>query len=387
MTLAWNQASKLWCTLATSCLGKLLCGCGEMSPAGEGLDEVNNEVIYDTDSRVEYYDAERVAQELTRRSVVVLAARASVEDLMSGNELDWSNAPSVAQTHGLCGSERFALQPSIAFCTGVLVDLDVILTAGHCTRVLAVDDVAVLFDYYYDGETIALSRSSIAWATEILSEGLNERHDFAWVRISPEIDDTRRVVPIARRTARGGESLLNIGASYGAPLKIDSSAVVVQAREAGEDFFVADTDTAHGASGGGVFSQTGELLGVLASGADDFVASDAGCVLASTLNGEDAEEEYTHAFSALGKLCETGTYEGPLCPAGDDSDYVELHLSKRQTACSMDAANSSNVNSLATTLLILLAMSVGARRGSIRGSIWGVSWRLSHCTQAFRTES
>ena len=48
---------------------------------------------------------------------------------------------------GLCPDENFAKLPALATCSGVLIDSDKILTAGHCIREGQEDDFLVVFDY------------------------------------------------------------------------------------------------------------------------------------------------------------------------------------------------------------------------------------------------
>src|SRR6266850_2085585 len=81
-------------------------------------------------------------------------------------------APSWGDAKGLCPGERFSVQPAAAFCSGVLVDWDLVLTAGHCARVYALGDFVVAFDYFYQapGE---LALVDLREPVELVAEALD----------------------------------------------------------------------------------------------------------------------------------------------------------------------------------------------------------------------
>ena len=72
--------------------------------------------------------------EVTRQAITSSSAA-----LVYSNHVSWSgangvslNAESAALALGLCSDEPFANEPCAAFCSAVLIDDDLVLTAGHC---------------------------------------------------------------------------------------------------------------------------------------------------------------------------------------------------------------------------------------------------------------
>jgi hypothetical protein len=230
-------------------------------------------------------------------------------------------APSLAEAAALCPGERFADQPTAAFCSGVLVDWDLVLTAGHCVRQFALDDFAVVFDYFQSdpGQTAAASdvRKAVEIVDEALdSEGAEPRLDYAWLRLDRAVQPPRRPAAIhaTRPPLRLGDPVVSIGTGLGLPIKVDSGGVVRDARDEVGDYFVADTDTAGGSSGGGAFDEQLALEGIMVRGRADFATTDAGCM--ATIYepaGVDAGEQFTYAHRAVEGLCARDEAASTIC--------------------------------------------------------------------------
>ncbi len=115
--------------LALGLVPAAACASAAADPAAD-LRSSRNPVVYGEDDRTEpfaYHDAEWAAA----------AAQFSVA-LIEEDAVDLSDpgrarlsAATLAE-RGLCGDERFAAQPTAAFCSGTLIAPDLVLTAGHC---------------------------------------------------------------------------------------------------------------------------------------------------------------------------------------------------------------------------------------------------------------
>lgn len=173
-------------------------------------------------------------------------------------------------------------------------------------------------DYLYTSENaLGMTRASSYAPVAILGERMDAatntpRHEYAWLRIDRAAAGRE---PVALRTTPPllHEPLAVVSTTEGAPLKVDAAVRVVDARPSFGDFFVADSDTFHGSSGGGAFDENGALLGVLARGAADYEASgERDCAAPNRLASGDAAEEFSWIGPALQALCAT-----PLddCPA------------------------------------------------------------------------
>ena len=103
-------------------------------------------------------------------------------------------------------------------------------------------------------------------------------------------------------------------ARAGGFLKLDSGGRIRDARRDVGDYFVADTDTFGGGSGGGAFDAQMNLFGILARGGTDFVAADAGCnAVVQQPDGSAADEQFTYAHRAVEGLCAKDPAASSLC--------------------------------------------------------------------------
>lgn len=273
-------------------------------------------IVYDADDRKEVFE---VAPDLRRRieeSVVVLLPNTA---LTAEGELA-SDVQSIGELANLCADEPFAQQPSAAFCSGVLIDWDLVLTASHCMRLLALDEISVVFGYGYtsSGTLPSLGAENVRGLAEIVVEELRHEtsdlsaEDFAIVRLSSAAPHGRKPAPIRRRTPRAGDTLFAVGASFGLPLKADVSATI---KRIGDKVFAAAADVSQGASGGPTFDAELALVGILATGGRD-LEDDAGCNRSREVSAADAQEVYTLASVAAASLClREEAADTPLCRA------------------------------------------------------------------------
>jgi hypothetical protein len=358
----------------------LLVGCSNGLEQSQRLTEP---IVYDEDDRGEYYAADAPVRALFEQSSVVLIRNDYLGD--AGASIA-SAAPAWGVRDEICPEEAFAGQPAAAFCSGVLVDWDLVLTAGHCARFLDVADFSVVFDYYYaepfdiaDGELGVRSRS-IATPVAIVAEALDPpgaapRLDYAWYRLARPVDGRYRPVPIHARppSLEVGAPILTIGAPHGVPLKFDATGRVEDPR-AGDDFFVARTDTSAGWSGGGAYDESGALVGIVARGGEDLVSTVEGCNVVNRVSpGQPAAEQFTYAHRALVALCGVEPAR-PLCDDGRESPRhagprPRIESTSAEGGCSMaGSVPSSRPSSALAWLLVAAGLSRIAQRDPRRRS-------------------
>jgi hypothetical protein len=242
---------------------------------------------------------------------VALVPSVLVRALTSGNLgalSTWS------ENHGLCEGEPFGDQPTAAFCSGVLVDWDLVLTSGHCVNVFGLSQIRAVFGFYFQepGELAVTARdvyrvADVLVARDDRNQGEEERLDYAWLRLAEPVRSPR--VPASlrarARSVEVGDGIVAINAGGGAPFKHDGGARVRQLRAEANDYFVADTDTSEGSSGGPAFDEELRLVGTLARGAPDYVATEEGCLRTdSESDPELAREQFTFASRSVEGLCE-----------------------------------------------------------------------------------
>lgn len=293
-------------------------------------------VIYGEDNRIDAYEVSDPSLLQDMLSVVALFDTRNISANADGTstlECDFFGA-----TRKLCQQEPFRNQPAGAFGSGVLVDSDIVATAGHCVNESNLARVAFAFGFRMNGDSSArllLPQEDLYRGSELIARVMSaDGADYALVRL----DRAAAGHPIAklRRTGRISDSqtVHVIGHPCGLPTKVASSAVVRD--NSRDEFFVANLDTFGGNSGSPVFnSDTHEVEGLLVRGEVDFVAS-GDCMVSlvcptTGCRGEDCtrvSQFLAHLSTANGEVTSTNACEvlnsGSECAAaaGDPVVYV-----------------------------------------------------------------
>ena len=222
-----------------------------------------------------------------------------------------------------CAGTPFLDQPTAARCGAVLIDDDLVLTAGHCLDDVArCSDYAYVFDYLYasPGEIGPLLRNGVyacrrVAARETSAPDADELVDFAVLQLDRPASAARPPAAVGALAAlSSGDALSVVGFPNGLPAKIDSGAVVVEPRPATLDFFSVTSDTFSGSSGSGVYDVSHTVVGLLARGGADLV--DQGACRALRRLNEDPNspgEQATYAARAIEALCKAGWPSERLC--------------------------------------------------------------------------
>lgn len=325
-------------------------------------------IIYGRDDRQELYQvATQQVRELVEQSVVALVPANMI--VHEGTEVRLE-APLRSQLDMVC-DEPFTEQPAAAICTGVLVDWDLILTAGHCAHALPLEELVAVFGYYYSSASqLALSASGVFPLADVVADRVERvdgvaTRDYAFLRLARAVSSPYRPAPI-RVSALGtelGAPLTYSGASEGAPIKVDLGAVVHDSRRDFGDYFVADTDSARGGSGGGAFDQELALLGVLFRGGVDRVVG-RGCLMTNRVSSDQAEERFGYASDALADLCDRVPNASSLCRP-DCGDPCAAMPPAGQTGCALRATRAPG-GALAVLMLLVTLLGrcfIRPRRG------------------------
>jgi Trypsin len=130
-------------------------------------------IVYGRDDRKELFEVEDATlRSRVERSVVAITTRDQVD--VSDDAITLLT-PSWQEQAMLCEGEPFAAQPAAAFCSGVLIDWDLVLTAGHCLRAFALADLVVLFGYSYSAPgRLSLRPEDAVEVSEIVAEACSK---------------------------------------------------------------------------------------------------------------------------------------------------------------------------------------------------------------------
>jgi hypothetical protein len=347
-------------------LGSLACGAEDPALAAAELGRERQAFVNGADDRREYFELDEAAERAAlEQSAVALMARSAATAVLDGR-LDL--VPTWAGVNRLCADEPFADQPSAAFCSGVLVDWDLVLTSGHCIDIVRLDQLRVAFGYYYGaaGE-LAMVEDDVYAVERVITtrrdpEAPNdeaERLDYAWIQLAEPVRAPHRPAPVytSPRAVSEGDPVISIGAGGGVPLKWDDGGSVQYSRPGFDDYFIANTDTSQGSSGGGVFNRDLAVVGSLARGAADFSFSSDGCFVTNVESDPaQALEQFTYVHRALEGLCATGS-DSVLCDSecGEpcDAGALEPRASGERDGgggCALSAGLTSNARASGRSL-------------------------------------
>jgi S1-C subfamily serine protease len=272
-------------------------------------------VVYDEDDRIPPSMLPTVTREAVEDLTFALVPDEFVETSSEGRRL---RGPTAGEVFGLCESEPFAGLEAAAVCTGILVDDDILATAGHCIENESTCRKLVFLRRYVED---AVSRDLLDDNDVFRCEALLFREragstgvDLALVRF----DRAATHGTLLRSTAHVGETVVACGANFGTRVTCDPRAQVVGSSGS---VVTLVADMAIGASGGPVLDHKGRLLGMLYDGAADFAPS-TGCVTEAIRTNPGKERAMTIASvdATLCRLTGEDACEGPVpggaCEAG-----------------------------------------------------------------------
>ena len=228
----------------------------------------------------------------------------------------------VTSKYNVCASERFSGQPVGAFCTGFIVDTDIIATAGHCiTNDADAKNSVFVFDFRvpsggsFPTDQVIVDNSQVYQGVELLGRQREaDGPDWALVRLDRKISGRKILALRTSGSLSTGAGVYVIGHPSGLPMKIADNAVV--RNDANPAFYVTNLDTYGGNSGSPVFSaDTHQVEGILVRGGQDFSLA---------LNGDVG--------------CYQTVYVGPTEGRGEDVTRISIILDKIKSVQKSDSS-------------------------------------------------
>jgi V8-like Glu-specific endopeptidase len=328
-----------------SALGTLLCtlaavGCGSPTEGeavldSDNLGESQAPVVYGTDNRTDVYAHTNATLRARAQQSTVALMQSAMLNTSNPNNVTF-NAYSLGTAQNLCTTERFRDDPAAAFCSGTLIDNDLVLTAGHCFNTISCADTRFVFNFYRTSATALqpVTTQDIFSCQSIVvrqySFDVNGKYqDYAIVRLDRAATPRFTPAPIRPWSSAlpQNQSVSVIGSSSGIPFKIDSGGTVRYGNPSTLDTFVDTTDTFPGNSGAGVYESTGfTLAGIHTRGnAENYISngtcnvvkvcSETGCTGQFATYVRPALSAYCQVASST-RLCNTSystsVFSGPL---------------------------------------------------------------------------
>ncbi|MGZ3774744.1 MAG: trypsin-like serine peptidase [Pseudobdellovibrionaceae bacterium] len=176
---------------------------------------------------------------------------------------------SVGEKVGITDGIKWINDPSLAVCSGILIDKDLVLTAGHCfDGVGSCSDLNVVFGFEVSPNVLKTMKwigckEVIKDKDELIDSGL----DYAVVRLETSVSLAKPSV--IQKELNVGDEVYTIGYPLGSPKKTAGGKIrkVVDV----PNVYNSNLDVYAGNSGSPVFSaKTNELIGIVSTGESDF---------------------------------------------------------------------------------------------------------------------
>jgi hypothetical protein len=242
---------------------------------------------------------ENVARSVQRSAVVLVHSEVLRRDC--------DEVPKVHESWGICPDHPQAFETSAAQCSGILIARDVVLTAAHCfthTDCSAYSTILWHSDSrFVDRPSTCPSPADAVDCEEVL-----------WRDAEADILAFRTNAPLGAPIQFGpdptpGQQLIACGASLGAALRCDPSAVVTS--RGGR----IRADIAAGASGGPILHEDGRLGGLLVGGQVD-VEDFSGCNREIVHSEGDLASQSAEVFIPASRLLSPASPSPSNCSFG-----------------------------------------------------------------------
>ena len=284
----------------------------------------SNKVIYGEDDRQDVFKSTNSKHIKLSKSTAAMIPNSKLKEynayevLLSGKSL---------ADGGRCKSEKLAKQPTVANCSGFLVDKNKIVTAGHCVTSLSnCKSNSWVFDYkvdYSDQSKVIVKKSKVYKCKSIISRSLDSstQNDYALIELTEEVTDRKPLKFRKTGKAKVGDKLVVIGHPSGLPTKIADGATV---RKTGKVYLTANLDTYGGNSGSAVFNTTtGVVEGILVRGDTDYVwSSSQGCQVSNTISNTGGRGEDVTLITNIKELASIS--QEVVQPTTPQQDYSHL---------------------------------------------------------------
>jgi V8-like Glu-specific endopeptidase len=291
---------------------------------GEAPQQSRGEVVYGTDGRQDVYAHPDATLRARAQQSAVALMQAPTLNTTDPNNVTFNASP-LRVRHDLCATERFLEDRTAAFCSGTLIDDDLVLTAGHCISTSGCPNARFVFNYYRTAaDTLQTVTTADIFSCAAIVTRKQGSVDYAVVRLDRPA--TPRFTPAPLSTGNSalasGQNVAVMGCPSGIPFKIDSSGSVRDPRSDTLDYFVATTDTFGANSGSAVYETSSYTVkGLLVRGDTDYVAN-GNCNVVNTCSETGCRgEDSTYVYPALDGFCRSTNNANPRLCGNRTADF------------------------------------------------------------------
>lgn len=293
---------------------RVLMTCAALLAAGRlalpACAQVDGEVIYGSDDRIDLYQTQSGTLRSLADSTVALFDASSV--LTQGDKAKLTTRP-YGTGMGLCKDEPFYEQVTGAFCSGSLVAPDIIMTAGHCVRSKdACAGTKFVFGFAVKAAgkmPLEVPAGDVYGCKTLLGrEEIDDGQDWALVQLDRKVAGHKVLKLNLTGKLANKTPLVVIGHPAGLPTKIAGGSDVRDASKNG--YFTANLDTYGGNSGSAVFNaKTALVEGILVRGEQDYVDRN-GCRVSNVCASDACRGEDVTKISAVSDKIPAGRHRG-----------------------------------------------------------------------------
>lgn len=197
--------------------------------------------------------------------------------IIQNEKLQDPNLFSLGDHYRFCMSQPMENEKLWANCSGTLVGKDLVLTAGHCiSSETDCSDKSYVFDFLSNSDIPRIQNNEnliykckkvLAWSKPVPRQQLV---DYALIQLDREVQD-RQPISISKTKIGQETNLTTFGFPLGMPMKISKGYINKEDAQKNlsqkSSFAYSKMPTHGGLSGGGVYDDNYNLIGVLVRGA------------------------------------------------------------------------------------------------------------------------
>lgn len=284
------------------------------------------EAITGTDDRKEYYESDDLWKARMRSSFVIVPKSALIDE---GANFRYS-VRSLQQAFNICADEKFAQQPYLAQCSGVLIGTNLFATAQHClTSFSTVDDFCskayIVSDFYLTSSGAVnplIPKQNVYTCARVIKQlrSSSPLRDSALLQLSQPVCD-RSPLKVEFGARQVGEEVGAIGSAKGSPMKSSASGKVTGY---GDDSMGASYDFQGGYSGGPVISKkSGAVIGLTKGEFIDSLTQSGSCNRWTKCPENDPSQDCVALAVALNPM--KSDIESHVAPSCDTSKVSTLN--------------------------------------------------------------